>query len=86
MRAAVAWEATSFIVVALAAGIPAGVILGRWVWRLFIERIGLLPVPVVSIPVTLLLVPIALALANFVAALPARAAARTQPALVLRTE
>jgi ABC-type lipoprotein release transport system permease subunit len=42
-------------------------------------------VPVIS-PLILLAVPALLLLANVVAAAPARAAARTRPALTLRTE
>jgi putative ABC transport system permease protein len=86
VRATVAWEATAFIALAVMLGIPTGVIVGRWAWRLYIERLGLLPVPVVPVLMTMLIVPAALIIANLVAALPARAAARTPAALVLRTE
>ena len=86
VRATVAWEATSFIALAVTLGIPTGVIVGRWAWRLYIERLGLLPIAVVPVLMTMLVVPIALAVANIVAALPAHSAARTQPALVLRSE
>jgi hypothetical protein len=43
------------------------------------------PAPVLS-PLLLLAVPAVLLLANAIAAVPARAAARTQPAVILRTE
>ena len=44
------------------------------------------PSPAVPFAVVALAIPAALMLANAVAALPGRSAARTQPALVLRTE
>jgi ABC-type lipoprotein release transport system permease subunit len=86
VRATVAWEATAFIALAVTLGIPTGVIVGRWAWRLYIERLGLPSVAVVPLLMTILIAPIALMIANVVAALPARAAARTAAALVLRTE
>lgn len=86
IRAAVGWQASLLVIVALLAGIPAGVAAGRWAWTALADRVGILPVPRVSIPALAMLVPAALLLANIVAALPGRSAARTQPALVLRTE
>ena len=63
-----------------------GVSLGRWAWTLFAEQIGVVPEPVTPLPLILLVVPAALLLANVVALLPARHAARTPAALVLRAE
>jgi len=86
VRATVAWQSTSLVLVGLAVGTPVGVVLGRWGWRMFADELDVVPAPVTSIPLVLVVVVGAIVLANFVAALPARAAARTQPAGVLRSE
>ena len=86
IRAAVGWQASLLVIIALLVGIPVGVAAGRWAWTALADRVGILPVPRVSVPALAMLVPAALLLANLVAALPGRSAARTQPALVLRAE
>jgi len=83
--ATVAWQATAIAGVGLVVGIPLGLIAGRWAWLLFAGQAAIVPVPVIS-PLTLLAFPVVLALANLIAAIPARTAARTQPAIVLRAE
>lgn len=85
-RRAVAWQATTMVVVAAMVGVPLGVIGGRWLWTRVADGIGVLPRPEVSILVLAALGPAVVVVANIIAALPARAAARTQPALVLRSE
>ena len=82
----VAWQATTLTVMALLIGLPVGVAVGRWTWTLFAEQLGILPDPMVPLLAVLIAVPSALFLANLIAALPGRAAARTQAALVLRSE
>jgi hypothetical protein len=82
----VAWQATTLILVALMVGIPLGVAAGRWTWTLFAEQLGIAPSPSVPIAWLLLGIPGAILLANLVAALPGRAAARTAPSAILRTE
>ena len=57
---------------------------GRWAWLLFASRVAIVPAPVIS-PLTLLAIPAVVLLANAIAAIPARTAARTHPAVVLRT-
>lgn len=85
-RRAVAWQATITVLVAGVIGAPLGVIGGRWIWTSIANGIGVISSPQVSLSV-LLVLPIALVvLANVIALLPARAAAGTQPALVLRSE
>jgi ABC-type lipoprotein release transport system permease subunit len=85
VRATVAWQATAIAASGLIIGLPLGVAAGRWAWTLFASGFAIEPVPVIS-PLVLLALPVVLLLANAVAAVPARAAARTQPAVVLRTE
>jgi hypothetical protein len=84
--ATVAWQASTFAALGLVVGLPLGVSLGRWAWTLFAEQIGVVPEPVMPLPLILLVVPAAVLLANLVALLPARHAARTPAALVLRAE
>jgi predicted lysophospholipase L1 biosynthesis ABC-type transport system permease subunit len=86
LRGTVAWQATTLLAIALLIGLPTGIAGGRWGWRVFAGQLGVLPDPVVPLAAILLAVPGALVLANLVAALPGRAAARTQPATVLRSE
>jgi len=85
VRATVAWQATALAGAGLIVGVPLGLLAGRWAWILFARQIAIVPAPVIS-PLTLLAIPAVLVLANAIAAVPARSAARTQPATVLRTE
>lgn len=86
VRSTVAWQATTLAVIALFIGLPIGIACGRWGWRVFAGQLGVLPNPVIPFAAIGIAVSGALALANLVAALPGRAAARTQPATVLRSE
>jgi FtsX-like permease family len=85
VRATVAWQATAIAGVGLIIGLPLGLIAGRFAWLLFAGQAAIVPAPVIS-PLTLLAFPVVLLLANLIAAIPARTAARTQPAVVLRAE
>jgi predicted lysophospholipase L1 biosynthesis ABC-type transport system permease subunit len=85
VRATVAWQATAIAASSLIIGLPLGIAAGRWAWTLLATQFAIKPVPVIS-PLVLFAFPAVLVLANAVAAFPARAAARTQPAVVLRTE
>jgi ABC-type antimicrobial peptide transport system permease subunit len=82
----VAWQATTIVAIALLIGVPLGIAAGRWGWRLFAEELGVVPDAVVPFAPTLLLIPAALLVANLIAVLPARVAANTRPALVLKAE
>jgi MacB-like periplasmic core domain/FtsX-like permease family len=86
VSAAVAWQATTVALLALAVGLPLGVALGRWTWSLLVDRIGLGAEPVT--PGLALLAGVAgtVLVANLVAAGPGRAAARIRPAVALRSE
>jgi len=86
VRQAVAWQATTIAAIALLVGLPIGVACGRWAWRIFAAQLGVLPEPAVPLAAILIAIPGALVTANLIAAAPARAAGRTQPATVLRTE
>ena len=86
VSAAVAWQATTIVILALAFGIPLGIALGRWGWNAFAEQVGVVPEPVTPALFALLLVPVGILFANIIAAVPARIAGRLRPAPVLRTE
>jgi hypothetical protein len=86
VSATVAWQASTLAVVAVIIGLIAGIAGGRWLWIFYATRLGVRPQPVLPTLILALIVPGTLALANLIAAVPARSAARTQPALVLRTE
>ncbi len=82
----VAWQATTVVAIAVLIGVPVGIAAGRWGWTIFAEEIGVIPDSVVPLVPMLVLIPAALVIANLIAAPPAAIAARTPPALVLRTE
>jgi predicted lysophospholipase L1 biosynthesis ABC-type transport system permease subunit len=84
--ATLAWQATTMAVVALLVGLPLGVAAGRWAWMLVAEGLESPAGPVIPALTLLLAVPAAVLVANLTAALPARAAAGTRPAVVLRSE
>jgi putative ABC transport system permease protein len=86
LGAAIAWQATVSVVLGLVVGVPAGIVLGRWLWDLFAEQIYAVPrasVPALSL---VLLAAGALILANVVAFVPSRTAARTRVGPALRAE
>jgi hypothetical protein len=82
----VSWEASALAAVALLAGVPLGVLAGRWTWIVFAGSAGVVRTPVVELPLVLLTIPVALLLANVIAAGPGWEAAQVRPATVLRTE
>ncbi len=84
---AVGWQSVTFAILTLVAGVPLGVVAGRWVWIALAERMGVPVVPVVPIVLVAVVIPAGLiAVTLVIGALPARAAARIKPALVLRSE
>lgn len=85
-RRAVAWQSTTFVVVAAAIGLGLGVLGARWLWTRYAENLGILPVAKLPGLVLLGIIPAGIVIANALALLPGRSAARTRPALVLRAE
>jgi FtsX-like permease family len=86
VSATVAWQATTLATVALLIGVPLGVAAGRWAWLLVNRGLGTPAGPVTPTLAVLTVVLATVLVANLVAALPARAAAATRPAVVLRSE
>jgi hypothetical protein len=82
----VAWQATTFALLATLVGVPLGIAGGRWAWRLVADQLGVASGPVVP-PTSVMAIAVgALLAANLAAAGPGWAAARVQPAAVLRSE
>ena len=82
----VAWQATTFALVAALIGVPLGIAGGRWAWRLIAGQLGIDAGPIVPPLSVLAIAAGALLVANLAAAGPGRAAARTHPAVALRSE
>jgi hypothetical protein len=86
VRAAVAWQATTLGVLGVVVGVPLGILVGRVAWKLVADDLGVtdrITVPVLALVVAGLAT---IALVNIIAWFPARTAARTRPATVLRSE
>jgi hypothetical protein len=86
ISATVAWQATTFALVAVLFGLPLGVAAGRWAWRLTAEQLGVASPPV-SPPLPILAIAAgAVVTANLIAAPPGWVAGRLRPAPVLHSE
>ncbi len=86
VRATVAWHATVVAGVGLALGIPLGLAVGRFLWARVADELGVGTEPTWPLVAILVSIPAALLAVNLIATVPARAAARTRPAAVLRSE
>jgi FtsX-like permease family len=49
LRAVIAWQTLTLLVVAVVAGLPLGIIAGRWTWAGFATSLGVVPVTVVPL-------------------------------------
>jgi hypothetical protein len=76
----------SLVLIALAAGLPLGIVGSRWAWGLFADQLGIERSSTVATTTLLLTIPATLLLTNAIAAFPGRAAARIRPAVALRAE
>jgi FtsX-like permease family len=86
LGAVVAWQSTVAVGIGALVGVPLGIVVGRELWNLFADAIHAVPQPTVPTLTIALIVIGALVLANLVAAIPARQAARTRTAVLLRAE
>jgi predicted lysophospholipase L1 biosynthesis ABC-type transport system permease subunit len=86
VAATIAWEATTFAVVALSVGLPLGVVAGRWAWQLTASQLGVDSGPIVSLLAIAAAAAGTVLVANLVAAIPGWAAGRLRPATALRSE
>jgi ABC-type lipoprotein release transport system permease subunit len=86
VRHAIAWQATTLAAIALLIGVPLGLVSGRLIWTTFADQVGVLTETVVPVVAVVVVAAGAVVLANVIALVPARAAGRTRPARVLRTQ
>jgi hypothetical protein len=86
VSASIAWQATTIGALALVIGIPLGLVAGRVGWTLLARELGAVAEPVWPVAALVLAVPVTLLLVNLLAYFPGRIAARTRPAVVLRSE
>jgi ABC-type lipoprotein release transport system permease subunit len=82
----VAWQATTVVVVSLVIAVPLGVALGRWVWTLLADDLGVVAQPWVPLLALVAVAAGAVLLANVIALVPGQIAARTRSATDLRSE
>ncbi|HTT51978.1 MAG TPA: FtsX-like permease family protein [Streptosporangiaceae bacterium] len=82
----VCWQATALAAVALLAGLPLGLLAGRWAWAVFAASAGVAGQADVPVALVLLAIPATVALANLIAAGPGWTAARVPAGTVLRSE
>ena len=79
-------QASTLATVGLVVGIPAGLVVGKLVWRPVADGLGVSAIGVVPTLALVVATPAVLAVVNATAFLPARAAARIRPAVALRSE
>jgi hypothetical protein len=86
VSAMVAWQATTFAVLAILFGLPIGAAIGRLMWTVVTNRLGLPPDSVVPAVQLGLVALVALVLVNVIAVFPRVLATRRPPAAVLHAE
>jgi hypothetical protein len=82
----VSWQAGAMAAAALLAGVPAGLLAGRWAWALFASSAGVSQAATIPAVAVLAAIPLTLAAAIAIAARPGWEAARIQPAVILRRD
>ena len=82
----VSWQAAAMAAAALLAGVPAGLLAGRWAWALFASSAGVSTTASVPGAAVLIAIPVTLAAAVVIGARPGWEAARIQPAVILRRD
>ena len=86
VSAAISWQATTVILIALAIGVPLGIVGGRWAWTGLANNLGTVADPLVPGGTLALGALVVLVAGNLVAYLPGRVASRLGPAAALRSE
>ena len=86
ISATIAWQATTVAAVAIVVGLPVGILIGRWAWRLIVGGLGVASHPEIA-PVAIATIAIgALVVANATAYVPGRIGSRLHASSVLRNE
>jgi hypothetical protein len=86
VRAVIAWQTSTILVVAAMIGVPLGIAAGRWAWTSFANAIGVVPSPVIPVGSLVIGVAALFVAGNLLASRPAVIAARIAPAAAFRTE
>jgi len=84
--ATVSWQATTVAVAGLLVGLVLGIVVGSLMWRAVADRVGVLPAVAIPAGVLAGIAVATIVVVNVIAAVPARSAARTKPAVALRSE
>jgi ABC-type antimicrobial peptide transport system permease subunit len=82
---AIGWQAAVLALVGGIVGLPLGVAVGRWIWTVVADGLGVAPQPEVAAPL-LLVVPAATAVAALVGMALGGLASRSPASVALRTE
>ena len=86
VSATVAWQATTIAAVAVIIGLPAGLALGRVLWRALADQMGVVPDVVTPAVALVVALPTTLLLVNLIAVVPGWLAGRVRPGVALRAE
>jgi predicted lysophospholipase L1 biosynthesis ABC-type transport system permease subunit len=86
VAATVTWQATTLVVLALVVGLPLGVAVGRLLWFVFADRVGVPDVPVLPVAQLVGLALVTLVAGALTGAVPALLATRTRASTALRAE
>lgn len=84
LRTTVRWQAATIVAAGLVFGVPIGIVAGRFAWRSFGERLGLVPHADMPIGWLALVAILIVAIAMLGAVPPARTATRISPNEILR--
>jgi putative ABC transport system permease protein len=82
----VSWQTTTVALVGIVIGVPAGIAVGRAVWGLFAQSLGVLSVTEVTAWAIVAVAAATVVVANLLAIGPAVVAAHSRPASLLRSE
>lgn len=86
VRATVTWQAMAVTAVGILAGVPLGVVVGRWSWLTAVDNLGIVDTPATPVVALLTICAVVLVGAAAVSVVPGLLAGRRHPAPDLRTE
>lgn len=84
IRRTVRWQALAIVAAAFVVGVPLGIIAGRYSWQAFADSLGVSPQTVLPVGWVAVALLVLAGLALLAASVPARTAARTRAAVLLR--
>ena len=80
------WQATTSGAIAVAIGLPIGLVVGRWCWTILVQQYDAVADPVTPILGSVALAVVVLILVNLLGVVPGWQASRRTPAATLRAE